>query len=120
MQCHPLTPSPSDIWVTNDLQSMINGLLQVADLGKLVELRGFEPLTPSMRTKGSVVQIDGGLCHLVIYGDGRVRVVRAEASAIPGGLPARRAAKVAMGQTWRRWRPPVPALPLGTAVRWRR
>jgi hypothetical protein len=48
---HLLTPSSSDISVTNDLRCMACGLPQAADLLKLVELRGFEPLTPSMRTR---------------------------------------------------------------------
>jgi hypothetical protein len=48
-QCHPHPPNPGDIWVTNDLGRLTGGFFQAADLAKLVELRGFEPLTPSMR-----------------------------------------------------------------------
>jgi hypothetical protein len=36
-----------------------------------VELRGFEPLTPSMRTKWSAVQVDGGLYRLVTIATAR-------------------------------------------------
>ena len=63
---------------------------QGADLRVYVELRGFEPLTFSMRTKWSAVQVDGGLYQLVVHGDSRVRVVRAEAPADPGGFAVRR------------------------------
>ena len=52
------------------------GCREPPDLHFLVELRGFEPLTPSMRTKGSGVQMDGVLYHLVIDGDGRFHAVR--------------------------------------------
>src|SRR5213078_2148437 len=45
------SPDSSDIRVTNDLQGLTGGLPQAADLRFWVELRGFEPLTPSMRTR---------------------------------------------------------------------
>ncbi len=69
--------------------------LRASDLVKhenqRVELRGFEPLTPSMRTKRSAVQMDGGLYHLVVHGDSRVRAgsamgaLVAACSALPLG-----------------------------------
>jgi hypothetical protein len=40
--------------VTNDLETVVSGLSWVADLHFLVELRGFEPLTPSMRIREAV------------------------------------------------------------------
>ena len=49
--CHALPPNPGDIWVTNDLHGETDGKNQASDLHFLVELRGFEPLTPSMRTR---------------------------------------------------------------------
>jgi hypothetical protein len=54
-QCHSPLPDPSDIRVTNDLERGIGGVWQVSDLRLWVELRGFEPLTPSMRTTGRAV-----------------------------------------------------------------
>ena len=36
-----------------------------------VELRGFEPLTPSMRTKGSRVQMAARMCHPGWQGGGK-------------------------------------------------
>jgi len=57
------------------------------DLPVWVELRGFEPLTPSMRTKLSAVQKDGGSYRLVINGDSKFRVVRAKTPANTGACP---------------------------------
>ena len=48
-QCHLFTPDPSDTGVTNDLQWLDDGVDHDSDLQFQVELRGFEPLTPSMR-----------------------------------------------------------------------
>jgi hypothetical protein len=50
-QCHLLTPDPGDIWVTNDLRCRVSRLLRACDLRFWVELRGFEPLAPSMRMR---------------------------------------------------------------------
>jgi hypothetical protein len=46
---HPSTPGPGDIWVTNDLGELSGEADHASDLQFQVELRGFEPLTPSMR-----------------------------------------------------------------------
>lgn len=66
-----------------------------SDLQFLVELRGFEPLIPSMRTKGSAVHTDGGLYRLVSEGDSRFRAVRAERTPNLRALPV---AEVAMAR----------------------
>ena len=47
--CHLSPPDPGDIWVTSDLRGPAKQLLQAADLRFWVKLRGFEPLTLSMR-----------------------------------------------------------------------
>jgi hypothetical protein len=49
--CHTLPPNPGDIWVTSDLESLVGMGWHYCDLRVWVELRGFEPLTPSMRTR---------------------------------------------------------------------
>ena len=49
-QCHLCPLCPGDISVTNDLQKRTGQDHDGPDLHFLVELRGFEPLTPSMRT----------------------------------------------------------------------
>src|ERR1019366_9381646 len=56
-QCHLLAPDPGDIWVTNDLQCRVNRLLRACDLRFWVELRGFEPLAPSMRMWSCINQL---------------------------------------------------------------
>ena len=48
-ECHPCLLRPGDISVTNDLQRQTGQDYRGPDLYFLVELRGFEPLTPSMR-----------------------------------------------------------------------
>jgi hypothetical protein len=50
-RCWLLTPAPGDISVTNDLYGQLKASDHGLDLHFLVELRGFEPLTPSMRTR---------------------------------------------------------------------
>ena len=51
VKCHPCLPDSGDNQVTNDLYRRIHRSMQAADLRFWVELRGFEPLTPSMRTR---------------------------------------------------------------------
>ena len=51
VQCHLWPLCPGDISVTNDLQRGTGQSHSGSDLYFLVELRGFEPLTPSMRTR---------------------------------------------------------------------
>src|SRR6266480_3838085 len=72
-------------WRSDDLDRALQAGDHGSELQFLVELRGFEPLTPSMRTKRSAVQLDGGPYRLVIEGGSRVRVVR-EGPADPGVL----------------------------------
>ncbi len=48
-QCHLRPLRPGDISVTNDLQRQTGRDYHGPGLHFLVELRGFEPLTPSMR-----------------------------------------------------------------------
>ena len=81
------------IW-TETLRANCHG----SDLQFLVELRGFEPLTPSMRTKRSAVQMDGEPYRLVLEGDSRVCVVR-EAPDDPGVLPSTESRGMA-GRPW--------------------
>jgi hypothetical protein len=50
-QCHLRPLRPGDISVTNDLQRQTGQDHHGPGLQFLVELRGFEPLTPSMRTR---------------------------------------------------------------------
>ena len=49
-ECQPYPVCPSDMSVTNDLHRQTGQDRHGSDLHFLVELRGFEPLTPSMRT----------------------------------------------------------------------
>ncbi len=55
--CHRVPPNLSDSRVTNDLEGIRGGNSQRSDLRFWVELRGFEPLTPSMRTERAAQQI---------------------------------------------------------------
>jgi hypothetical protein len=55
-QCHLYSLDPGDTWVTNNLQGVEGRPYQPSDLYFLVELRGFEPLTPSMRIQCSTGQ----------------------------------------------------------------
>jgi hypothetical protein len=55
-RCHLLPPRPSDIWVTNDLRMPTPGLRSSSGLRVWVELRGFEPLTPSMRIRFTIAK----------------------------------------------------------------
>jgi hypothetical protein len=55
VQCHLLPLCPGDISVTNDLPEQTSQGRHGPDLDFLVELRGFESLTPSMRTSGREV-----------------------------------------------------------------
>ena len=72
---------PPKIAVDPTLGTRMGSIQRASDLAKHqnqpVELRGFEPLAPSMRTKHSGVHMNGSLYHVGRPSDGRCRGVHA-------------------------------------------
>ena len=90
--CHLGPLRPGDISVTNDLQRQTGQDRHGPDLHFLVELRGFEPLTPSMRTPGAEVaggrwgrSLSGGSLSWSFSVDGVAVLVCCTARAPPAG-----------------------------------